>query len=327
MSRASLPPQTSSVAATTPEDDREASLEGAPLQARRLLRSARDGGSAPASPEAPAAEAAPATITGAALRKKLHRSPGNSTSTAPPAGLADPQAIAAATATTVVGNAVADQGAGQSVLSKLSQGQPDALRGVGVGGDLPFVANSTEWGLGEWQAAAPAGQAPSAPKYCVVKGGAGAVNWDEVPDLKGVGHTHPARDINPWERLNKDWGGAAGDGTMTIDSIVANTTNRAKLLPSTSDFHYTFDNDVEKHMVHSPYQIDPTTKQVYNPNNTHNIVIQQGQPLAFLIEKAKMRKVADGYEGELVALAGGSEVWRKSFSCIAAYVGFPPDIK
>jgi hypothetical protein len=246
-----------------------------------------------------------------------------------PPGMMDPSAIAAAQGTVVIGQPIEQPDRGHAILGALSQGDPNGLQPIGVG-TLPILANSIEWGLGEWQQpSAKSGSpspSPASNVYRIVKGGAGAVDWAQVPDLKGIGHSHPARQIDPNAKdlMTKK----SGSGSMKLEDLFKVDQCRARVLPSTSDFHYTYSQGVEQHIVHTPYQIDAQTKEVFNPTEMRTVMVQQGQPLNFVINRKLMALEKDGffYRGTLVATGGGSEVWRGGFLCMANFSAMPPDI-
>jgi hypothetical protein len=253
-----------------------------------------------------------------------------------PPGLSDPGAIQQAKSTVVVGQPVSSASEGHAILSKLSQGSPDALAPIGVG-TLPFAPNETEWGLGEVRQGGapgaagggggpPAGAQAGPKQFRIVRGDPGGVNWAQVPELLGIGHSHPARAVDPNAKANKDWGGEAGNGSMKLTDLMKNMDNRAKIFPSASDFHHTWLEGMDQHIVHTPYQIDPQTQEVFNPTMMRTVQVQQGQPLAFVIQRSKMKQLKGEYECELVATAGGTPVWTGKVMALAAWVPFPPTI-
>lgn len=322
------------------------------MQAWRAHDGDEDDATAPSAESAPHAEgdepaiaedresAATASADPAKVKRKIHRTASGPPPTTgrPAPGLSDPQAIATAGGTVAVGPPLPTADAGHAVLGALSQGDPDGLRGLGIG-TLPFISNSTEWGLGQY-APGHGGNAENAPPpspapgqqqwFQVVKGGAGAVNWTQVPDLKGIGHTHPANPIDPFAPAREAWQGVPGNGSMKFADLIQNLANRTKLFPSSSDIHYTFENRVEQHIVHTPYQVDPQTGNVFNPTMMRTVVVQQGQPLRFVIQRSKIATKPIGtmnlYEAELVAQAGAATVWQGKVKCMANYSATPPDL-
>lgn len=109
---------------------------------------------------------------------------------------------------------------------------------------------------------------------------------------------------------------------MKFTDLIGNLANRTKIFPSTSDIVYTVDNNVPQHIVHTPYQIDPATGNVFNPSQMRTVVVSQGQPLKFLIERNKFKTkpiaTIKQYEGELTAMAGSTVVWQGRVSGLSS---------
>jgi hypothetical protein len=232
-----------------------------------------------------------------------------------PPGLRNAQAIEAAPNGTIIGNPLQNVAEGHGVLSTLSQGNPDGLARVGVG-TLPFEANRIEWGLDQWQPTAQtAGPAASSNVFRIVKGDESGVQV--LPDYVRHGHSHPTRasDITGTEQNLQTK--TAGNGSMKLNDLLRLDWPRAFILPSASDFHWTFQHNVPQHIVHTPYQIDPTTQEIFNPSKMRTVMVQQGQPLAFVIDRSLFRLEQMSYTGILIATAGGAEIWRGQFTAPA----------
>jgi len=153
--------------------------------------------------------------------------------------------------------------------------------------------------------------------------------WGGVLVLDGykrLGHSHPARDIDP--NAVDQWGKdhARGNGSMKLDELIKSSTSRAAIMPSASDFHATFLQNVDRHIVHVAFRIDAKTQEVFNPS-TQPKNAPPGLPLAFVIDKSLFKLSNGQYKGVLIATAGGTEVWRGDFEALALDSPFPPDIK
>jgi hypothetical protein len=141
---------------------------------------------------------------------------------------------------TVVGNALPSEAVGQEVLRKLSMGDAEAFRVVGIEPPAGFDPRVKEWGLGQRQDGT----------WVLVEGGADAVNWGRVPGVRSRGHVHPI-EVDGKARLIE---GPKGRKYITMDELRNGTAPPADVMtlcPSGSDLAMAHRDG--RHMVAVPY--------------------------------------------------------------------------
>jgi len=155
---------------------------------------------------------------------------------------------------TVVG-VVPSETVGEEVLKKLSAGEAEAFRVVGVEPPPDFDPRVKEWGIGQREDGS----------WVLVEGGADAVNWGQVPGVKARGHSHPL-ELNGQPRYLK---GTGGRKFITIDELrtgKAPPDDLMALCPSGSDLAMAARDG--KHLVATPY-VHLGNGQIGNPVAGH----------------------------------------------------------
>lgn len=139
--------------------------------------------------------------------------------------------------THVVGEVTSETVASE-IMRMLAYGEPAALRALGVEPPPGFDPRANEWGLGKKDG-----------KFVIVRGGAGEVDWEALPDIEPIAHSHPLRDPRTGrERLLTGTGGVV-DLKALAD---ASQLDLIFLLPSTSDLRFVALGE-KPHIVHTPY--------------------------------------------------------------------------
>ncbi|WP_224367838.1 eCIS core domain-containing protein [Hyalangium versicolor] len=196
----------------------------------------------------------------------------------------------------IVGNKLEmDQAAAHKVMRQVSGGDPEGFRVLGVEMPEGFDPRTVEWGLG---------QLPDG-SFIVIRGHGGYVDWAPFPGVKPVAHSHP---LVPGKYIS----GEPKD--LHIRDIMSgekgNSTNRVNLAPSAADVAFCARNNIEGHVVHTPY-VDKGKGVVGNPTpggNEPRIDIEIGKPEH--VGSFFGNQDIPVYKAEMVARAGGKEIWR-----------------
>jgi hypothetical protein len=216
----------------------------------------------------------------------------------------------------VVGSALPSRAVGEEVLQKLAQGDAQALRVVGVDpGKLD--PKQTEWGVGQRKDGT----------FVLVRGDHGAVDWNQMPGVTPLGHSHPV--LDPMTRKLRELKGPAGRGVTIAELRAGGSGERyhelVYLFPSQSDLAVASEHG--KHTVATPYahlgegRIGIATEPGQAPVVIH---ILEAAPAGLLFEGSPYVI----YQGKLKITAGGETLWEGSAwignSGIGSVIDFAP---
>lgn len=143
----------------------------------------------------------------------------------------------------VLGDALPSEAIGQEVLRKLSMGDAEVLRVVGIEPPANFDPRVKEWGLGQ----------RADGSWVLIEGEGGAVNWGQLPGIRPRGHVHPIEITVRGQRQQRLLQGPGGREYITVDELVSGQAGGASmyLCPSGSDLAMAAREG--RHMVATPY--------------------------------------------------------------------------
>jgi hypothetical protein len=145
---------------------------------------------------------------------------------------------------TVIGTPLPSREAGVEVLERLAAGESQALRVAGIEPPHGMDTRLNEWGVG---------RRSSDGSFVLVQGETGAVNWDALPGIEPVGHSHPLYfDAN--RKTARYLKGPGGQGSVSFEELQQPGlyADRTHLCPSGSDFAAAARHAGE-HVVAAPY--------------------------------------------------------------------------
>jgi hypothetical protein len=127
---------------------------------------------------------------------------------------------------------------GHDLMRRLAAGDASALAQFGMSASV--ATDEMEWGLG---------QMPDG-RVLLVSGEAGAVDFDQVPGLHALAHSHP-RVLHGEQR---DLASAQNGGVDAAQLIEKGPfADKVAFLPSYGDLAYFADNGISQHVVYTPY--------------------------------------------------------------------------
>jgi hypothetical protein len=206
----------------------------------------------------------------------------------------------------IVGYADSEQ-TGIKLLQRLVRGDVAVLKELGTEVPPDFDPHSREWGLGrQWDG-----------KYVIVGGEAAAVDWDTMPGVQPVGHSHPVDEGRTARQrdFRYDFFKLVADpGKPGIDAHL--------VLPSAEDIQFMVLKRLRNHVVVVPYELVDTRHIELTPPGApgadgRQIVfeISQGTPHGMATEPASTLV----YSAVLTARSGGNVFWTQEvFALIPA---------
>jgi hypothetical protein len=185
---------------------------------------------------------------------------------------------------------------GHDLMRRLAAGDPSALAQFGMAASV--ATDEMEWGLG---------QMPDG-RVLLVSGEAGAVDFDQVPGLKALAHTHP-RVLDGEQR---DLTSAKSGGVDAAHLIEKGPfADKVAFLPSYGDLAYFAENGITEHVVYTPY-VHLGGGQIGNPDpaqpNTQRVEILVTN--ARLAGRSAIHPWVPAYTADVIVRApDGSILW------------------
>jgi hypothetical protein len=185
---------------------------------------------------------------------------------------------------------------GHDLMRRLAAGDPSALAQFGMAASV--ATDEMEWGLG---------QMPDG-RVLLVSGEAGAVDFDQVPGLKALAHTHP-RVLDGEQR---DLTSAKAGGVDAAHLIEKGPfADKVAFLPSYGDLAYFAENGITEHVVYTPY-VHLGAGQIGNPDpaqpNTQRVEILVTN--ARLAGRSAIHPWVPAYTADVIVRApDGSVLW------------------
>jgi hypothetical protein len=209
---------------------------------------------------------------------------------------ADPTAPRVPTTGVDVIGTVATAAEGHEIMRRLAAGDATALEAFGATATGP--TDQVEWGLG---------QMPDGSIH-LVRGQSGDVDFDQIPGMKALAHSHP---------FIKDGKSRALKAATTADGVAIDSLMRGKMedkvhfLPSTGDLGYFALNGVSAHIVYTPY-VHLGDGRVGNPtgdtppSSRIEIIVQD----SFVAGHATDRPSVPAFGANIIVRAGdGTVIW------------------
>jgi hypothetical protein len=209
---------------------------------------------------------------------------------------ADPTAPRAPTAALDVIGTVPSAAEGHEIMRRLAAGDATALEPFGVPASGP--TDQVEWGLG---------QMPDGTVH-LVRGRSGDVDFDQIPGMKALAHSHP---------FVKDGASRALKAATTAQGVAVDALlrgdmkDRVHFLPSTGDLGYFALNGVQTHIVYTPY-VHLGDGRVGNPTGDTppsqriEIIVQD----SFIAGHAADRPSVPAFGANIIVRAGdGTVIW------------------
>jgi hypothetical protein len=210
---------------------------------------------------------------------------------------ADPTAPRAPTAAglDVIGT-VPTAAEGHEIMRRLAAGDATALEPFGVPASGP--TDQVEWGLG---------QMPDGTVH-LVRGRSGDVDFDQIPGMKALAHSHPFVKDGASRALKA----ATTAQGVAVDALIrGNMRDRVHFLPSTGDLGYFALGGVQTHIVYTPY-VHLGDGRIGNPTGDTpasqriEIIVQD----AFVAGHATDRPTVPAFGASIIVRAGdGTVIW------------------
>lgn len=193
-----------------------------------------------------------------------------------------------------VGDRLGSAAEGHAILRRLADGDATALQTLGVQGVPPdFNPQVSEWGLGEFNG-----------KFIIIKGNSLSVDWAPFPTVTPLAHSHPYASYKALKGTN----GISLTDLLKGGKRSAAKQNKVNVFPSAADVQFCADRGLKHHVVHTPY-VHLGNGLVGNPvPGAQNIGVDFE-----ILNAAPFKQIGPTlmqYEAELVAKAGGQEIWR-----------------
>jgi hypothetical protein len=209
---------------------------------------------------------------------------------------ADPTAPRAPTAGLDVIGTVPSAAEGHEIMRRLAAGDATALEPFGVPATGP--TDQVEWGLG---------QMPDGTVH-LVRGRSGDVDFDQIPGMKALAHSHPFVKDGASRALKA----ATTAQGVAVDALIrGDMRDRVHFLPSTGDLGYFALGGVQTHIVYTPY-VHLGAGRIGNPTGDTpasqriEIIVQD----SFVAGHATDRPSVPAFGANIIVRAGdGTVIW------------------